>query len=483
MIAAPMIPVIALPLTFLFVLLIILMARAPKVAAWIVGSLVLLFPLFVVMFAKTGALRHEEAMPLLALPMTFLFVLMVILLARMPKVGVALIIAIVVMGVLGLLVLVPMLSYRPSAHVANVFNYAGRSATAVVEQRSWGGEQITPPIEPVLPTPPAISPIWSEGLEQEFDADFYPSRRAAARALGLQMAAPIRKTAGDPNTGFEVIVFQEGLDRALAGEFVRSLEKKMPGLKYAVEADLRNVRQGEVGVTLRLDETRKVVNYGDSQPGKGPGVAHVDLESGPVECGRIVGTAFTQANRASVEVEFVEKPWVQDFGAFASTRPNEHYLVARSNETCTSDGEANRQALDDARAQLAERLGKQAQWQAPGLPKPEVTETDVLQGQFVVDKFAQSFAGSVGRIWRQALLIDVSGAKLAKLADLKARESHSVRLSVARMGLSVVGVLVLIGAIYFFLNMATMGYYEWSLRIAGIVLAIVAVISVLMIVR
>jgi hypothetical protein len=28
-----------------------------------------------------------------------------------------------------------------------------------------------------------------------------------------------------------------------------------------------------------------------------------------------------------------------------------------------------------------------------------------------------------------------------------------------------------------------MGYYEWSLRIAGIVLAIVAVISVLMVVR
>ena len=49
--------------------------------------------------------------------------------------------------------------------------------------------------------------------------------------------------------------------------------------------------------------------------------------------------------------------------------------------------------------------------------------------------------------------------------------------------LSVVGVLVLIGAIYFFLNMATMGYYEWSLRIAGIVLAIIAIISVLMIVQ
>ena len=108
---------------------------------------------------------------------------------------------------------------------------------------------------------------------------------------------------------------------------------------------------------------------------------------------------------------------------------------------------------------------------------------DVRQGQFIVDKFAQSFVGSAGPIWRQALLIDVSGDKLAKLASQKSHESHQVRVSVARMGLSVVGVLVLIGAIYFFLNMATMGYYEWSLRIAGIVLAMVAVLSVLMIVR
>jgi hypothetical protein len=56
-------------------------------------------------------------------------------------------------------------------------------------------------------------------------------------------------------------------------------------------------------------------------------------------------------------------------------------------------------------------------------------------------------------------------------------------MSFARMALSAVGVIVLIGVIYFFLNMATMGYYEWSLRIAGVVLAIVAVLSVLMVVK
>jgi hypothetical protein len=117
------------------------------------------------------------------------------------------------------------------------------------------------------------------------------------------------------------------------------------------------------------------------------------------------------------------------------------------------------------------------------LPKPQITATDVLQGGFIVDRFAQSFEGTVGKIWRQALLIDVSGPKLAQLAGQKAREFRQAKDTWARMGFSAVGVLVLIGAIYFFLNMATMGYYEWSLRIACVVLAIVGVLSILMVVR
>jgi len=95
----------------------------------------------------------------------------------------------------------------------------------------------------------------------------------------------------------------------------------------------------------------------------------------------------------------------------------------------------------------------------------------------------QSLQTSAGKVWRQALLIDVSGPRLAQLRRMKVIESRQIRESWARMGLSVVGTLVLIGVIYFFLNMATRGYYEWSLRIACVVLAIVGVLSILMVVK
>jgi len=81
------------------------------------------------------------------------------------------------------------------------------------------------------------------------------------------------------------------------------------------------------------------------------------------------------------------------------------------------------------------------------------------------------------------MLVDVSGPKLAQLARVKLVRTSRLREGYARMGFSVIGVLVLISVIYFFLNMATRGYYEWSLRIAGVVLAIVAIVSILMLVQ
>jgi hypothetical protein len=175
-------------------------------------------------------------------------------------------------------------------------------------------------------------------------------------------------------------------------------------------------------------------------------------------------------------------PWVENFATFASTRPQQAFIIARSLGTCTSESEANQQALDDARARLTEAIGNRG-GRKLGLSAPPITATDVLQGGFIVDRFAQSLEGSVGKIWRQALLIDVSGPKLAQLSKAKVGEYRQVRESYARMALSVVGVVLLIGVIYFFLNMATMGYYEWSLRIASVVLAVVAVISILMVIQ
>jgi hypothetical protein len=473
------IPMVIVPLTFLFVLLIILIVKAPKAGAWVVGGLLLLAPLLLYRFAAAGALAHPEAIPLFVVPVTFLFVLLVILLAKAPKVGVGLIIAIVAMVVAGFFV-IHIASYTPSPAEYPIEQAGpwtqGSASVAVIGgdvQATYDGAHARLSVPAASSEP--LPPIWSEGVEQEFEADIYPSSLAAAKALGRRMADPIRTVAGDPNAAVKVILFQENNERSLIATFGRSLEQELPNVRCSIEADLRNIQPGEAGVIFRVV----------------PGHFEVDMAqagtitfANPQDSTQIVATAFTTTERrASAEARFIDKSWVDGFGAYASARPDASFIIARSSGTCTSESEANQQSLDDARSRLTEALGRETGRSLAELGRPPISTVDVLNGGFVADRFVQSFDTTTGKVWRQAMLIDVSGPKLSQLSAVKVHQSRQVRESWARMALSAVGVLALIGVIYFFLNMATRGYYEWSLRIAGVVLAVVAIVSILMIVQ
>jgi hypothetical protein len=448
-----------IPMAFLFVLLVIVVAKSPKVGAWLVGGLVfLLLPIFLIKVVRTGGVPGPAALPIIIVPVTFLFVLLVVLMAKAPKAGAVLIVALVVMGLFGMYYAV---------------RVSDQPATATVAWETMPAPSATPwpgPSRPVPPPSATPAPIWSAGVEKEMDADVYPSRLAAVQVLGSRIDKSIRELAGDGNSP-QITLFQEESDQALIVELKNAIRQVLPQASCTIEAEHKSLRPNEVGVAVRVADM-------DMQAAPWARSSEVKAASGRIEL-----HVSTTTGGKVVHRRFVEKPWMDNFATFASTRPEQAFIIARSIGTCTSESEANQQALDDARARLTEALSQRGQWMSDKLPKPQITTTDVLQGGFIVDRFAQSFEGSAGKIWRQALLIDVSGSKLAQLAGQKAREFREVKMTWARMGLSAVGVILLIGVIYFFLNMATMGYYEWSLRIAGVVLAIVAVISILMVVR
>ncbi len=444
------VPFVVVPLTFVFVLLIILVAKSPKAGAWVVGGLLLLAPVALLRLAARGSLSHPEAVPLFVVPLTFLFVLLVILTAKAPKVGAALIVAIVVMLVLGFWVMMPVASHR-SVH----------TVTAVAQ--------------PVTPAPPqAPSPIWSEGVEHQFEADIYPSALAAAEALGRRLVGPIQTVVAEPNAPVRIVLFQEGNNRQVVSTIQRVLQRELSAVPCSVEADLRNIRPGEVGLTLRA-ETRVQEEVPRNQ---GTGLTIIERVMG----GRITGTVFTDERRASAGSDYIDKPWADDFSSFVAGKPDGHFLIARSREACTSENEARQQAIRDACDQLSNIAGQK--WTAvPGRPPLTVSSRDVQEGDFILDQFVQSFDGSAGRIWRQSILLDASGPKLAWLQSRKAAEMHGERVAWAHMILSALGVLIVIVVTYLFLNMATRGYYVWSLRIAGVVLAIAAIVSILLVLR
>ncbi|MDI9431851.1 MAG: hypothetical protein QM570_09040 [Planctomycetota bacterium] len=445
------IPVACVVLVFLFILQIILIDRMPKVGVWVVGSLILLAPILLWRFVAAGGFAGTDAaIPLIGVSVTFLFILLVILLVKAPKVGAGLIVALVVMGVLGFFVMMPVVSHR-SVH----------TVTAVAQ--------------PVAPAPPqAPSPIWSEGVEHQFEADIYPSALAAAEALGRRLVGPIQTVAAEPNVPVRIVLFQEGNDRQVVSTLQRILERELSAIPCSVEADLRNIRPGEVGLTLR-SEARVQEEVPRDQ---GTGLTIVERVMG----GRITGTVFTDERRASAGADYIDKPWANNFSSFVAGKPDGHFLIARSREACTSENEARQQAIRDACDQLSSIAGQK--WTpVPGRPPLTVSSHDVQEGGFILDQFVQSFDGSAGRIWRQAILLDASGSKLAWLQSRKTVEVHEERVTWARMILSALGVLIVIVVTYLFLNMATRGYYVWSLRIAGVVLAIAAIVSILLVLR
>lgn len=484
-----MTPMFLIPIPFVFVLLILLLKTAPKAGVWVVGGAVsavvfatmILLPIgihdgFVPMVSLGG-----DRIPLFVVPIPFLFVLLVLLLKQSPKAGATVLIAVLLMGLLGAALWLRS-SHQRVAHEQTLEGLDGsirltqqiRPELRRGELQAWEGTHdrlLQSPLPPAAPTSPNLrgsavtSPIWSEGIEHEFQGDIYPSARSAARGLGSRMEKSVRVLSAQGQLPERIVVFRNDLDVELASAFQEAMQTALDGVPCTVDANPRNLEPNEVGIMLRF--SGRPVRVAD----------HDEALDGSLEA-----TAFANRQASTVNVSFSDKPWLEDFSGYVSERPDRQVVVARSREACTDENEARQQAIQDTCNQLSAVAGQK--WEPiPGRSPLTVSSQDVQEGGFILDQFVQSFDGSAGRIWRQAMLIDASAEKLAWLNNRKAAEMQGERATWARMMASAFGVLVVIVAAYLFLNMATKGYYEWALRIAGTVLAIAGIVSVFLVLR
>ena len=307
--------------------------------------------------------------------------------------------------------------------------------------------------------------IWLPGIEDEFEANIYPSRLSAVRSLGLHVDEAVRQVFGDasPNS---IILFQGAHERRLIEEFGKAVAKTFPDANWTAAPETVAVQPDQVGI--RIDIV-KVQTY--AAPWLGG--SNDEMVSGTIQA-----CALTGSRQASMSAEFVEKPWVEDLSGFLNARPSSRFIIAKSSESCMTEAEANNQAIQSACTQVAEMLG-QVSLRRSGIPitfaKP-VDSADILEGGFILDRFVQNFQGTAGKIWRQALLVDVSAEKLKNLAERKAIIAQVRKRTFAGMLFSIAGLVVLITVVYAFLNAATKGYYAWALRIAGVIFALVVII-------
>lgn len=337
-------------------------------------------------------------------------------------------------------------------------------------QRHIVRDQVIRPMERVMPESGEIkAAIWSPGIEDEFEADVYPSKVSAVRSLGLRVDRPIQEVLGNLVSPARIIVFQGAHNREFLEEFGRAVKRVFPETDWTIEPETVAVHDNEVAIRLDIVDVQ-------TQP-----VPWKNNFGSNMTSGRIEATAMAKSKSSIINARFVEKPWVEDFWGFLNREPKSRFIIAKSAESCLTESEANHQAMENACNQVAEMLRQTSNRLSAahsGLLS-KVNSNDILEGGLVLDRFVQSFEGAAGKIWRQALLIDASAEKLTQLARRKADMVRAKKITWARTFSSIAGLLVLITVVYVFLNAATKGYYVWSLRIAGFVLALILIFLLL----
>ncbi|MBN2376735.1 MAG: hypothetical protein JXD22_10050 [Sedimentisphaerales bacterium] len=351
------------------------------------------------------------------------------------------------------------------------------------------------PVDVVATDQPSnvVPAIWSEGLDDRFIADIYPSKASAARALGRQLPelfssvlpatsidvqpksasdAPTESAPEKPARPTVIQIFSLTDDELLPTDTLHALadgiRQTNENLKVLVEtappATLIE-KTDPSAITIKVSCSKYSINHQLLHLSNGP-------QHGPF-AGQLSGTISMEisgsTSQISRTIDFTEKPWSENYSDFVNQFPQHHWAIVRSHQACTSPNQATQQADNAARQYIIQKIRDQ------GMLKQNEPLTIALD-DFVQDRFVQSLDGSAGRIWREAILLDISPEKLQKLNKSVHQTRTIHRRSLLAKTFSAAGLLVLICLVYLFLNAATKGYYLWSLRIAAVVIAAAIVI-------
>ena len=323
---------------------------------------------------------------------------------------------------------------------------------------------------------PQVQNTWSVLDDEAYDADVYPSARAAAAALGQHCSRWLNGTVAPDKKGSFTLKVQGSVDDTLLHEVANNLPQESPSLLIIVDP---------ANTAARMDEQLKIQI---DLPERGERIVRTGW-SHTEHSGTLRLIAMGQPGRFSRSVRFIEKPWLENFSSFTSDRTQGHWILAQSQGSCMSESEAQHQARIGAAGQLqsfvmsrlpSERIPLRREAYITALQRQ--LESNVVNGTFVADRFTQSLQLPVSgqRVWRSALLVHVSPDELDRVARNFTQGQRNRRATWVTTAGSAVGMVVVICVVYVFLNAATKGYFTWPLRLA--VAAVVGVVVLLLII-
>lgn len=316
----------------------------------------------------------------------------------------------------------------------------------------------------------ATAPIWTEGVEEQFQANVYRSKERAAAALAGQASVLLAQVMEDNLAPTGATIYGgDHITVQVLNTFADQLRRQCDLARVVVQTIQPNTLPSEPRtVSLILDMPRHDTH-----------VHTLDSLSYAVGDGtlraRIQGTTPRALTRAA---DFLEKSWVNDLGAVLNQHQGLSLAIARSSEACTSQVEAQQQAMAHVRTMVTRELQR--------LPRPHtvltrelaVSDLDTRANKLIVDQFTQSFRGAAGPIWRQAILLDLSHNKLNQMLNTKVRTAQIRHRAWAGRLVSLLGLALVVLILYIFLNAATKGYYTIALKVVAFMLVAAAIAAV-----
>ena len=331
-------------------------------------------------------------------------------------------------------------------------------------------------VTPVADPPPAA---WSSADLGEFQANLYPGMKECmaplARKIGDAVENEGMPPTGDADQENEKVVFTVFVDDSLGSEsgqcydqFVDALAERFPDVQLSAgDADQRapstkpkkhelflslsaSVQSGKIALPPVVTSNRRVFHSLPSSSGK-------------VKC-----QAVGSDRKANATATFIQKTWVNQFDQLVSAIPQKQFVVGYSQELSSSEPLARQSAMENAQSQIRVHANTHG-----GIN----TLIDVTH---VVDRFAQKLTRPYGDVWREAVLIDVTGE--AMQGTIAAAEARAARDRGIKKGGALLAVLLLLAiiAVCFIGNAVTQGYYRrplnWGASAVGALIVFAVII-------
>jgi hypothetical protein len=329
-------------------------------------------------------------------------------------------------------------------------NASGFGVSVVADDQSGGiADTPTPRAAPAPAAPAAVEapvPVFDADTDaRAFIPDVYPSRSEAARA------AAIKWTRVDPrrwdHLPGRVRVMSE--DPSLFTPITEGLRARVPG--------------------LRVEPCDGTLCRSQAAPANEAWL-YVTVT------GRDVSIRSVGWSDAVATTLYVDKPWAANFPDFCARTPG-RWVTARSDldSPATHASEAAQQARVAAAEQVAPLVAARLPHRYDRGNVRRVVEQRLLGDRMVHDRFAQAYARGYGTLYREAVLVDASDARLEEMAR-DVRHVLDAERQTRISGIAGAGaVLLVVYALYRVANAFTRGYFTWSLRTAAAVVAAGAV--------